>query len=59
MIGIDNCRDCGTPIMKRRVQFGRAGQVEMLICECGAARMEAKYKSSTFEKTEPEKKAKR
>jgi hypothetical protein len=41
-----NCKQCNTPIEKRKVPFGRAGYIELLCCECEAMKITLKYSNT-------------
>lgn len=37
------CGDCETPLIQRRIVFGKLGYIEMVCCECEASRLTLKY----------------
>lgn len=46
------CRKCNTEPVLRKVPFGKAGWVEMEMCECEAMRLVQKYENTTLEQQE-------
>ena len=48
------CRDCNSEIEPRKILFGKAGVIEMSMCECEAMRLTLKYENTGNQTTDSE-----